>query len=96
MPKKKNPYVLIRGTGCGVVVGELVSDTPAGVVLTAARQCWSWKTTGIGTYAELSQYGPAAGSRIGCAMPEIKIRQEHVVGIVGCSPDAEKKLREYV
>ena len=98
MKSKKNsirlPYVICRCRDAGVHAGELVSDTPKGIVLANSRRLWYW--TGAATLSELAVYGSKNPS--GCKFPpevtEIKLRASDVCEIIYCQPAGEKMIRE--
>jgi hypothetical protein len=90
-------YVVVRGTGSGVVAGVLTAEDAQTITMTEARQCWSW--AGVkppASYAELALFGPGGGSRISTAMPIYRIERSHVVSITAASPEAERLLRGIV
>ena len=74
---KRGPLVLVRSTGAGVHVGELVARDVAEVTLANARRLWSWD--GANTLNEVSQNGVAKSSRISEPVPEIIITAYHEV-----------------
>ena len=88
--KQSASVVLVRTTGAGVHVGELVSKEGNSVTLKNAHRVWRWK--GANTLNELSQKGGDTGyTRISEAVPTITVEGVHEV--ITCSEAAAVNLR---
>lgn len=88
--KTVKPYVLVRAYSAGIHVGVLERKEGNEVTLSDTRRIWYWR--GAFTCSELSQSGPASGSKISAAVPENTIREW--IEIIPVSAEAEKRFRE--
>ena len=84
-------WVLVTTDKRGVFFGKLAEHDNGTVVLTEARNCiyWSEQTKG---FLGLAVTGPMDGSRIGPAVPEIRLYG--VTSISKCSDEAVARWKE--
>lgn len=77
----KGKRVLVTTVNRGVFVGTLVSEAGDTCVLRNARNCIYWSAATKG-FLGLAANGPAAGSRIGPAVPLLSLRNVTSIALV--------------
>lgn len=92
VPPEPTNYVIVRCRDQGVMCGEYVSHSGREVRIQNARQIWRYM--GGLCLLDISQSGPASGSRLSAAVPGETIALE-ACGIIPCSAVATKSLSEW-
>lgn len=89
-------YVLVRTSGAGVHVGELVARKGDEVTLADARRIWRWDTTADAvkarTLSDVSRIGAGSQGKVSPPVGEIVILGVHE--IITCTAEGERALRE--
>lgn len=89
--KRPKAFIVVRGTGCGVICGYLAAKTAEYVTITEPRQIWRWR--GANTLMEVSTHGVAEDyTRISEPGLKAQIPIRDVCAILYCTDIARENL----
>ncbi len=86
-------YVIVRCRDAGVHAGVLAGHEGREAVLHESRRLWYWKPAGKKKYLSgVAVVGLHEDSKLGATLPVLHLTE--TCEIIGCSPEAEKSIRE--
>lgn len=91
MPKKSEPFVIVRCRNAGVHAGQLISRKGTEVALSNSIRLWHWK--GAASLSELAVYGTAAPSECRFGVPVKRTEVLDACEIIHATTAAEKNIR---